>query len=230
MACRQLQVSTGPNSGMKPRHTGPYAVIALMKDKCSCIIESLATGNQSKEHYTNLIPINYHPDHNRVHSTFDEEIETMIDNLKNNRYNIKASTRRLLKIPISTEAERATQNSLQSDPTTSDPATQAQQNDEDQRSQIEADRIDQAEAGPSGLPPIASSSGSEFNIGSESDSDANYNFFRSEDEEISTQEYYDFQDDDIERQRKEEEIYARMEERERREPDYTQESESESED
>ena len=230
VACRQLQVSTGPNSGMKPRHTGPYAVIALMKDKCSCIIESLATGNQSKEHYTNLIPINYHPDHNRVHSTFDEEIETMIDNLKNNRYNIKASTRRLLKIPISTEAERATQNSLQSDPTTSDPATQAQQNDEDQRSQIEADRIDQAEAGPSGLPPIASSSGSEFNIGSESDSDANYNFFRSEDEEISTQEYYDFQDDDIERQRKEEEIYARMEERERREPDYTQESESESED
>ena len=28
LACRQLQVSTRPNSGMKPKHTGSYAIIA----------------------------------------------------------------------------------------------------------------------------------------------------------------------------------------------------------
>ena len=48
----QLQVSTGPNSSLKLRHTGPYAVIALMNDKFSCIIEDLNTGSQSQEHFT----------------------------------------------------------------------------------------------------------------------------------------------------------------------------------
>ena len=105
VACCQLQVSTGPNSSMKPKHKGPYAIIALTKDKCSCIIENLNTGSQSKEHFTNLIPINYHPNYNRVHTTFDEEIEEMINNLKNNKYNIKASTKRLIRNPKSSEPQ-----------------------------------------------------------------------------------------------------------------------------
>ena len=246
VACRQLQVSTGPNSSLKPRYLGPYAVIALMKDKCSCIIESLATGNQSKEHFTNLIPINYHPDHNRVHSNFDDEIEAMVDNLQNNRYNIKASTRRLLKIPLLPEdqldhIEGAIPNdhNVQSDPATSDPATpdghaQADANDGDQRGP--ADEIndqDQADAGPSGLQRdiIDSTPNSSFEI-IESDSDSNFDFFGFDDEEIDSQEYHevDFGDDDDERERRKREgdEHLQEEERERAEPDLTQ-SESESE-
>lgn len=101
VACRQLQVTTGPNSGLKPQYTGPYAVIALNADKCSCMIENLDNGHQSKEHFTNLIPINFHPDYNRVQSNFDDEIKDMIENLKRNKLRIKPSTRRILKVPSS---------------------------------------------------------------------------------------------------------------------------------
>ena len=225
VACRQLQVSTGPNSGMKPRHIGPYAVIAIMKDKCSCLVESLATGTQSKEHFTNLVPINYHPDHNRVHSAFDEEIEAMIDNINNNRYNIKPSTRRLLKIPLLPEDQndspndRLNQNdqALQSDPASND--------------QEDADQPNRAEPGPSGLQVQIESSDSEIDDPRplESDSDSMFDFFGFDDEEISSQEHHevDFGDEnEADRQRQEE---REREERVRREPDYTQESESESE-
>ena len=62
-------------------------------------------GLRVKINFTNLIPINYHPNYNRVHTTFNEEIEEMIKNLKNNKYNIKASTRRLIRNPMSTETQ-----------------------------------------------------------------------------------------------------------------------------
>ena len=100
VACRQLQVSTGPNSSMKPKHTGPYAILQLNKDGCSCMIEDLRTGSQSKEHFTNLMPINFHPDYNRVQGNFDEEINHMVEMLKQNKLKIKPSTKRLLKLPF----------------------------------------------------------------------------------------------------------------------------------
>jgi len=99
VACRQLQVSTGPNSSMKPKLTGPYAIIAINDDQCSCMIEDLRSGSQSKEHFTNLVLINYHPAFNRVHSNFDDDIADMIEQLRDNKLKIKASTRRLLKLP-----------------------------------------------------------------------------------------------------------------------------------
>jgi len=105
VACRQLQVSTGPNSSMKPKLTGPYAVIAINNEQCSCTIEDLNTGSQSKEHFTNLVLINYHPAFNRVHSNFDADIADMIERLRDNKLKIKASTRRLLQLPIIDEED-----------------------------------------------------------------------------------------------------------------------------
>ena len=100
VAVRQLQVATGPNNSLRPKYLGPYVVMKLSSNGCSCIIENLDTGSQSKEHFTNLIHINYHPNYNRVHTNFDEEIQTMVNNLHNKRYNIKADTQRLMQIPI----------------------------------------------------------------------------------------------------------------------------------
>jgi len=105
VACRQLQVSTGPNSGMKPKHIGPYVILRVNDDKCSCIIEDMRNNSQSKEHFTNLIPINFHPDYNRLHCNFDEEINEMIENLKKGVYKIRPSTRRLLREPMLPDSE-----------------------------------------------------------------------------------------------------------------------------
>ena len=100
VATRQLQVATGPNSSLKPKYLGPFVVLEVSKNECSCTIENLETGSQSKEHFTNLIHINYHPSYNRVHTNFDSEIQKMVENLHNKKYNIRADTKRLMQIPI----------------------------------------------------------------------------------------------------------------------------------
>ena len=217
VACRQLQVSTGPNSSLKPRHTGPYAVIALMKDKCSCIIEDLNTGSQSKEHFTNLIPINYHPNYNRVHTTFDEEIEAMIDNLKNNRYKIKASTRRLLQVPIIAEQQEPRDVMVRNE----DPDN-ADEND-----------YENPRPGPSSRPQRDEPDGQEVEQSDEDQSDnsssTSDNFFDQEEfaipESDLTDDDDDYGDDDEERQRQEED---EADENERREADLTQDEDSQS--
>ena len=49
------------------------------------MIRDIHNGHQSKEHFTNMIPINYHPDQNRVESNFYIKIAEMIDNDLDNR-------------------------------------------------------------------------------------------------------------------------------------------------
>ena len=75
--CRQLQVSTGPNSSLKPRHTGPFAVLQVNKDTLSCIVEDLTNGSESKQHFTNLIHVPFNLETQRVHRNFTEELHNM---------------------------------------------------------------------------------------------------------------------------------------------------------
>ena len=48
---KQLQVSTGKNSGMKPKFTGPYTIVGLDKNGSSAVIEKLTTGRTMKAHF-----------------------------------------------------------------------------------------------------------------------------------------------------------------------------------
>jgi hypothetical protein len=51
---KQLQCSTGKNSEMKLKFTGPYTIVGLDKNSSSAVIEKLTTGRAMKAHFTNL--------------------------------------------------------------------------------------------------------------------------------------------------------------------------------
>ena len=92
VACRQLQVSTGPNSSLKPRHTGPYAVLQVNKDTLSCIVEDLANGGESKQHFTNLIHVPFNPETQRVHGNFIDKLHDMALDIANDRIQNSSTT------------------------------------------------------------------------------------------------------------------------------------------
>ena len=100
VACRQLQVSTGPNSGLKPRHTGPYAVLQVNKDTLSCIVEDLTNGSESKQHFTNLIHVPFNPETQRVHGNFTDELHSMALDIANDRIQIRPQLRPILRMPL----------------------------------------------------------------------------------------------------------------------------------
>ena len=58
---RQLQVSTGPSSSMKPKFTGPYVITSLNKDESTAHIEHIKSGNMLKAHFSNLQLLNFNP-------------------------------------------------------------------------------------------------------------------------------------------------------------------------
>jgi hypothetical protein len=99
VACRQLQVSTGPNSSLKPKHTGPYAVLQVDKDKLSCIVEDLINGNESREHFTNLLHVPFDPELYRVHSNFADDLHRMAQDIVTERIQIRPTLKRNLHIP-----------------------------------------------------------------------------------------------------------------------------------
>ena len=100
VACRQLQVSTGPNSSLKPRHTGPYAVLQVNKDTLSCIVEDLTNGSESKQHFTNLIHVPFNPETQRVHGNFTDELHSMALDIANDRIQIRPQLRPILRMPL----------------------------------------------------------------------------------------------------------------------------------
>ena len=116
MACRQLQVSTGPNSSLKPRHTGPYAVLQVNKDTLSCIVEDLANGGESKQHFTNLIHVPFNPETQRVHGNSIDELHDMALDIANNRIQIRPQLRQTLRMPqiLSQDSVTHTQGTSQS--------------------------------------------------------------------------------------------------------------------
>ena len=116
VACRQLQVSTGPNSSLKPRHTGPYAVLQVNNDTLSCIVEDLTNGVESKQHFTNLIHVPFNPETQRVHGNFIDELHEMALDIANNRIQIRPQLRRTLRIPqiLSQDSDTQTQGTSQS--------------------------------------------------------------------------------------------------------------------
>ena len=116
VACRQLQVSTGPNSSLKPRHTGPYAVLQVNKDTLSCIVEDLTSGVESKQHFTNLIHVPFNPETQRVHGNFIDELHEMALDIANNRIQIRPQLRQTLRIPqiLSQDSDTHTQGTSQS--------------------------------------------------------------------------------------------------------------------
>jgi hypothetical protein len=99
VACRQLQVSTGPNSSLKPKHTGPYAILQVDKDKLSCVVEDLTNGNESREHFTNLLHVPFDPELYRVHSNFADDLHKMAQDIVTEQIQIRPTLRRNLHIP-----------------------------------------------------------------------------------------------------------------------------------
>ena len=99
VACRQLQVSTGPNSSLKPKHTGPYAVLQVDRDKLSCIVEDLINGNESREHFTNLLHVPFDPELYRVHSNFADDLHRMAQDIVTEQIQIRPTLKRNLHIP-----------------------------------------------------------------------------------------------------------------------------------
>ena len=79
VAHRQLQLATGAAMGMKPKHTGPYIIVALHPDGCSATIEHLHTGHLMNAHFTHLQVISFHAGvGNRVDANFDDRLLDML--------------------------------------------------------------------------------------------------------------------------------------------------------
>ena len=79
VAHRQLQLATGSAMGMKPKHTGPYVIVALNPDGCSATIEHLHTGNLMNAHFSNMQVISFHAGvGNRVDANFDDRLVDML--------------------------------------------------------------------------------------------------------------------------------------------------------
>jgi hypothetical protein len=114
VACRQLQVSTGPNSSLKPRHTGPYAVLQVDKDNLSCIVEDLLTGHESREHFTNLIHLSFDPETHRIHGNFEDDLQRMAHDIRTNRIPIRPDLRRQPRTPASQQGSQQTPDDTES--------------------------------------------------------------------------------------------------------------------
>ena len=99
VAHKQLQLATGAAMGMKPRHTGPYIIVAFDDDQISATIEHLHTGVQIKAHFSNLSLVSFHPKANRVQAEFDNEIYDMIDLIDHNS-TLYPKEKRPVNIPI----------------------------------------------------------------------------------------------------------------------------------
>ena len=99
VAHAQLQLATGPAMGMRPRHTGPYVVVAIDDDGVSAQIEHLHTGVQISAHFSNMSLVNFHPRSNRVHAEFDNDLWDMVD-LMDHRSTLYTKTKRPVNIPI----------------------------------------------------------------------------------------------------------------------------------
>ena len=99
VAHKQLQLATGTAMGMKPKHNGPYVIVAFDEDGTSATIEHLHSGIQIKAHFNNISLVNFHPKSNRVHAEFDNDLWDMID-LIDHRSTLYTKTKRPLNIPI----------------------------------------------------------------------------------------------------------------------------------
>jgi hypothetical protein len=118
VAHRQLQLSTGTASAMKPRHTGPYVVQSLNPDESSAMVEHMYTGEMKKAHFSNLQIISFHPGiGNRVDQNFDDRLENMLTS----KQTLPSVTRRALDLPVDfneppSESPRRTTTSESSEP------------------------------------------------------------------------------------------------------------------
>jgi hypothetical protein len=97
VAHRQLQLSTGAASAMKPQHTGPYIVQSLNPDESSAMVEHMYTGEMKKAHFSNLQIISFHPGvGNRVDQNFDDRLVKMLTT----KQTLPTVTRRHLDRPV----------------------------------------------------------------------------------------------------------------------------------
>jgi hypothetical protein len=84
---------------MKPKFDGPYTIVSFDKDGISARIENLDTGRQMRAHFTNMMPINFHPLANRAKTNFDDNLADISPMLRD-RYTIKSKSRRNLNIDL----------------------------------------------------------------------------------------------------------------------------------
>ena len=125
VAHKQLQLATGSAMGMKPRHTGPYVIVAFDDDNISATIEHLHSGVQIKGHFSNMSLVHFHPRANRLQTEFDNELLDMID-LIDHKSTLYPKTKRPTNIPIdrmddsSIETVRATFDDASVDPDSMD--------------------------------------------------------------------------------------------------------------
>jgi hypothetical protein len=95
----QLQLATGPNMSMKPKFDGPYTIVSFDEDGVSARIENLDTGRQMRAHFTNMMPINFHPSANRAQTNFDDNLNDISPMLRD-RYTLKSKSRLNLNIEL----------------------------------------------------------------------------------------------------------------------------------
>jgi hypothetical protein len=106
VAHRQLQLSTGAASAMKPQHTGPYVVQSLNPDESSAIVEHMYTGELKKAHFSNLQIISFHPGiGNRVDQNFDTRLMDMLST----KETLRSVARRQLDLPTDFDGPRPAQ-------------------------------------------------------------------------------------------------------------------------
>jgi hypothetical protein len=87
---------------MKPKFNGPYTIVSFDEDGVSARIENLDTGRQTRAHFTNMMPINFHPSANRAQTNFDDYLADISPMLRD-RYTIKSKLRRNLNIDLDEE-------------------------------------------------------------------------------------------------------------------------------
>jgi hypothetical protein len=91
VAHRQLQLATGPNMSMEPKFDGPYTIMSFDKDSVSARIKNLDTGRQMRAHFTNMMPINFHPSANMAQTNFDNQLADISPMLPD-RFTIKSKS------------------------------------------------------------------------------------------------------------------------------------------
>jgi hypothetical protein len=94
-----LQLATGPNMSMRPKFDGPYTIVSFDEDGVSARLENLDTGDQMRAHFTNMMPINFHPSANRAQTNFDDNLADISPMLRD-RYTIKSKSRCNLNIDL----------------------------------------------------------------------------------------------------------------------------------
>jgi len=74
---RQLQVSTGSGSVLKPLFTGPYILNSIDTDRSSASLEHLHTGTEISAHFTNIQIFHFDTSQNRLPQDFDNQIDKL---------------------------------------------------------------------------------------------------------------------------------------------------------